>query len=333
LISGLTALLLYRLDAHLGGEGMKPVKFHIKFTDEVIAARGGLALIGRLLGRTALRRRFDALHVEDAESPTIDHGDVALGMAGLLCLAKPDFAAIEDDERAELIALGLGMKHVPSEETLRQRLNRIGASQLDQAMTILRQASAVMVRSSAPALTPCLEHGGRRWVAMDMDVSVFDNGGTKKQGVGRTYKGCDGYAPKFAHLGEEGYMLDAELRVGEQHCQKGTVAFVRRAIGLAMEVLGEADRSTRVLVRMDAGNDDIENIELCRKADRVDYVIKRNLRREKMGEWLEVAQAHGVRQEPREGKTVWRGDHWMDREGRCYRVVFEVTERTITADG
>lgn len=41
MIVGLTGLLWSRLNTHLGGEGMKPVKFDIEFTDEVIAARGG----------------------------------------------------------------------------------------------------------------------------------------------------------------------------------------------------------------------------------------------------------------------------------------------------
>jgi len=39
---------------------------------------------------------------------------------------------------------------------------------------------------------------------LDIDVTPFDNSGTKKEGVSRTYKGMDGYAPIFAYLGEEG---------------------------------------------------------------------------------------------------------------------------------
>lgn len=34
---------------------------------------------------------------------------------------------------------------------------------------------------------------------------LFDNSGTKKEGVSRTYKGTDGYAPIFAYMGQEGY--------------------------------------------------------------------------------------------------------------------------------
>jgi hypothetical protein len=35
-----------------------------------------------------------------------------------------------------------------------------------------------------------------------IDVSPFDNSGTKKEGVSRTYQGNDGYAPIFAYLGK-----------------------------------------------------------------------------------------------------------------------------------
>lgn len=319
---------------------MEPTRFEITLTDEVFASRAGLALVGRLLSRTQLRRRFDALAVAGVSRPTIGHGDVALSMLGLLCLARPDYAAAGDEEPAGLLQLGLGLGALPSEETLRQRLDQMGASCLDEALTIVRKCSSTMVASSAPRITPCFEHAGgrkkRRWVALDIDVSPFDNSQTKKQGVSRTYKGFDGYAPIFAYLGEEGYMVNAQLREGSQHCQNGTVAFLRQTLELAQPIMAERCAGATLLVRLDAGNDDIENVELCRKAEAVDYIIKRNLRGENVDEWLEVAQAHGVRDEPREGKTVWRGDHWVQRPregGRTYRVVFEVTQRTIDKHG
>jgi len=316
---------------------MEPVRFEITLTDEVFASRGGLALVGRLISRTDLRRRLDALTVAGVTQPTISHGDVALAMLGLLCLARPDYAAIEDEEPAELLEFGLGLGALPSEETLRQRLDQMGASCLDEALTILRECSSALIASSAPALTCCFEHGEgsrkRRWVALDIDVSPFDNSNTNKQGVSRTYKGCDGYAPIFAYLGEEGYLVNVELREGSQHSQKGAPAFIRQTIQTARSIVEKiyaaADSLPGILLRLDAGNDDIENVELCRKADGVDHLIKRNIRRENVAEWLEIAQAHGVCEQPREGKTVWRGDTWLERAGRCHRVVFEVTQRTI----
>jgi len=50
----------------------------------------------------------------------------------------------------------------------------------------------------------------------------MDNLRTRKEGVSRTYKDCDGFAPMAVYLGEEGYCIDLELREGkQQHCQKG----------------------------------------------------------------------------------------------------------------
>jgi hypothetical protein len=68
---------------------------------------------------------------------------------------------------------------------------------------------------------------------LDCDVTPFDNSRTKKEGVSRTYKGVDGYAPMAAYVGQEGYCLELELREGSQHCQKGTPAFLQRVLGRA----------------------------------------------------------------------------------------------------
>ena len=67
------------------------------------------------------------------------------------------------------------------------------------------------------------EHG---FVPIDADVSCMDNSNTCKENVSRTYAGYDGYAPIFAYIGTEGFLLDAELREGKQHCQKHTPEFL-----------------------------------------------------------------------------------------------------------
>ena len=41
-------------------------------------------------------------------------------------------------------------------------------------------------------------------VPVDIDVSPFDNSGSHKKGVSRTYKNFDGYAPIFAYIGTRG---------------------------------------------------------------------------------------------------------------------------------
>ena len=119
-------------------------------------------------------------------------------------------------------AQALGLRRLPSEETLRQRMDQLGTAPL----AVLHEESAGMIRRHAPPLLPCHE----RYIPLDVDVSPLDNSGTKKEGVACTYKKHDGYAPAFAYLGQEGYLLHCELRPGDQHCQKGTPEFLERAI-------------------------------------------------------------------------------------------------------
>jgi len=68
--------------------------------------------------------------------------------------------------------------------------------------------------------------GTRTYLPVDIDVSTMDNSDSHKEGVSRTCMGTDGYAPIFAYLGAEGYLLDCELRPGSLHSQKGTPAFL-----------------------------------------------------------------------------------------------------------
>lgn len=298
---------------------MKPVEFVIQETDEALVTHTGLAAIGALLGQTGLARRTDALSVEGKPRPQTKHSDVLLSMVGLLCLGKSDFTDIAAFREDPFFPRSLGLKTVPSEPTLRQRMSELGG----MPQPILREESAHMVRRHAPNIARCFKD----WVALDVDVSPFDNSDTQKEGVGCTYKKVDGYAPIFAYLGGEGYLVHEELREGTQHCQKGTPEFLRQSIEYARIVTDD-----KLLVRMDAGNDDQKTLEACRKA-KVDFIVKRNLRRESTEEWLLDAQAHGEWREPRPGKVVYVGETSRHCGKRLWRVVFEVTERTTTPDG
>jgi hypothetical protein len=295
------------------------MQFIISTTDEVLLPQSGLALVGALLQDTKLRQRIDALDVDGCLRPEVKHGDVVAAAIGLLCLGKSDFNDIEAFRADEFFRLSLGLRQIPSEPTLRQRLDAMR----DACGAILREESALLLRKHARKPTPC--HG--QWVALDVDVSPFDNSGTKKEGVSWTYKEVDGYAPIFAYLGEEGYLVHCQLREGKQHCQDGTPEFLDAALDYAERIT-----RSKLLVRLDAGNDAIENIKVCRKHN-ADWIIKRNLRKESLEDWLEEAQAHGDWEFPREGKEVYTGVTWKERDGKLYRVVFEVTQRTIKADG
>jgi hypothetical protein len=306
-----------RVTTHPEGVMTKPTKFIITETDEFLTSQGGLALIGMLAQRSGLRDRVSYV-VGEKKNGSISTADALLTMTGLLCLAKPDFDAVEQFRDDDYFQQCLGLKNVPSEATLRQRMDETGLIVRDEVLC----ASATLLKKMAPKLTPCF----KSYIPIDADVSVFDNSGSRKEGVSCTYKKFDGYAPMLAYIGAEGYLLNAELREGKQHCQEGTPEFLRQTIKLARKV---TDHS--LLLRLDAGNDDIENIRVCRK-EKVDYIIKRNLHKESIDEWLLDAQALGAWRHPREGKTVYVGETIRQRDNENMRVVFEVIERTIDRD-
>ena len=257
-------------------------------------------LVGALLHKTNLEERLNAIVLSSHPSPTISHGDIAKSMIGLLCLGKPDFDAIEVFRDDPFFGASLDVSSVPSEGTLRQRLNA-AEGKFDP---ILKEESADMIKRHAPRISPCYKN----YVPLDIDVSPFDNSGTKKEGVSWTYKKVDGYAPILAYLGEEGYWINVELREGKQHCQKGTPKFLRETIVLAKRVT-----TAPLLVRLDSGNDSLDNIKVCLK-EKVDWLIKRNLRQESIERWLTIAKAKGTVHVPRLGKVVYRGDIHVSRE-------------------
>ncbi len=151
--------------------------------------------------------------------------------------------------------MALRTSSCPSESTLRQRIDLIGES----ANTILKDASAIMVCQKAPAVSPIQTSVGE-FIPVDMDVSPFDNSKTQKEGVSRTYKQCDGYAPMFAYLGTEGYEINVELREGSQHCQKNTPEFIDETLKYARLITQEP-----LLIRLDSGNDSQDNFEMGEK--------------------------------------------------------------------
>lgn len=311
------------------------ITFELSQSQENLTTHSGLSLVGMALRPTQLDKHINQFRLPAIkDTPDISHSDVIRSYVGLLCQGKHAFEAIEDFRGEEpFFGLALGVKQVPSSSTLRQRLNQLG--QMDQAtllLTGLKEESAGMLNHHQAHLTPTLE----KRIALDLDVAPFDNSNTQKEGVGRTYKGYDGYAPMFAYLGEEGYLVNLELRPGKQHCQKETPAFLQETIRLARLLTDEP-----LLTRMDSGNDALDNLSVLEAEERVDYIIKRNLRREAPQAWWDLAKEEGAHCRIRPGKIVYRGatirQKTLTIDGkevtRPIRCVYQVIERTITAKG
>ena len=238
-----------------------------------------------------------------------------------------------DDPDYYKYALGISYA-IPSAETLRQRFDMIG----DSLRKDIQQANVDMLREMHIEPT-ALDNG---FVPVDIDVTPFDNSKSNKEGVSRTYKGFDGYAPIMAYIGTEGYLVNLELRIGKQHCQKETPDFLKETIELCRQLTEKP-----LLIQLDSGNDASENIgifmEESYKYNNVSFIIKRNPIQESKEEWLgSVRKCCQNIQHPRDGKTVYIGQTFRDvtyslsdNEEKTVgiRTIYEITERTIDRYG
>ena len=240
----------------------------IEFTNERIIPSGGLAVVGAILGKSDFVKKLNRMDVTKNRSQhQIKNGDILLTYIGMLCMGKPQFDAVremEDDPEFYKYALGVAYK-IPSEETLRQRMDDIGRSIRSQIL----QENVEMLRANG--IHPAKLKEG--YVPVDADVTPMDNSKTKKEGVSRTYKGYDGFAPMLAYIGTNGYLVNTELREGSQHCQCGTPEFLKETIGLCKQITDE-----KLLFRLDSGNDAFENMGILLEAGCY-FNIKHNLRR------------------------------------------------------
>ncbi len=293
----------------------------IKHGMERLASHSGLIHIGAILEAINFRERFKIVEGVHCVNPKMSHADILASMIALISIGKPDYDAIEIfRQKQDFFTKAMGIDICPSSPTLRQRIDLIG----QKADAQIKEFAADLIRTGAPAISSIHTSSGD-FIPFDVDVSPFDNSKTKKQGVSRTYKGVDGYAPIFAYLGTEGYLVNLELREGKQHCQKDTPAFLDSALECVRKITDKP-----VLMRLDSGNDSKDNFPVA-SGKNVQFIIKRNLRKEAPQAWVELAKQVGQQKPSRDGKRVWIGKTSVGIDGRAlpYPIVFEVTERRI----
>ena len=301
----------------------------VEFTNERIIPASALTVVGALLGKSGFIKKLNRMDVTSNRSQhQIKNGDIVLTYLGMLCMGKPYFEAVhemDDDKDFYKTALFI-TRRIPSEETLRQRMDDIGDS---LRQTILEQNVEMLL---ANKIQPTALANGL--VLVDIDVTPMDNSKSKKEGVSRTYKGFDGYTPMMAYIGTEGYAINFELREGKQHCQKGTVEFLLETIKLCHKMTDKP-----LLICLDSGNDSIDNVAVLMDTGCF-FIIKRNLRRESTDDWFEMAKQYCQNvNSPRDGKTVYIGSDWKTVTSKQFnkeftlRTGYEITERTIDKYG
>ena len=304
-------------------------KIEYVVSNERLITPSGLSLVGQVLGKSNLIKKANRMRTEKRSQPQIKNGDILLTMIGLLALGKSNFENVNKfhtDEEFYKNSLGI-VYSIPSESSLRNRLDGIGVSMNQQILD-----GNVDMFQSCKYEASALQNG---CVPVDIDVSPFDNSSSHKAGVSRTYKNFDGYAPIFAYIGTEGYLCNAELREGRQHCQSGTPEFLSETIAAAKQMTKKP-----LLFRMDSGNDALENMLLLHWHDpQLKFLIKHNFRREDRFAIAEELKSvcQNVKH-PRNEKTVYIGSTWRnfetEKDGKfVIRMIYEITERTTDTNG
>lgn len=300
--------------------------FTITSTSERVNSVGGLVLAGECFSRFGLGSGL-AFRETGRRADRVPDGAIATTMMGLQVQGRNDFEDVELFRDDPMFSTALDLPTVVSASSLRQRLGEM--AEAPETLPAIKQANQ---RFLSQVTFGTVDTPFSSFIPVDADVSPFDNSKSSKEGVGRTYKGMDGYAPLFAYVGSEGWLLDLELRPGVQHSQKGAPEFFAGCVH-KLRRLGILERC---LFRLDSGHDAEDTVDVLR--GHCDFVIKRNLRREPVEWWLQHAKRLGTATMPREGKTVYVGtvEHLCpggDSDGTAVTVVFRVTVRTSDEQG
>ena len=320
-------LFLLHEKTHLAGEFMK--RFVIEQSeDEFYTTHAGLAFIGPALNRfTSLAAELAKL---DAPADLISNMDVIASYCALLAEGKSDYAAIEQHRKEDVhFRESLGIKNVPSEATLRQRMDEHAA----QFLASVSWASIEFLEKiKAPVTALATGH-----VPLDIDGFVMDNSGSKKEQVQMTYHKVEGYLALPAYLGTEGWMVNQHLLPGSKHPQKEFIHFIRETLGRVRQFCKK-----KLLLRVDSAHDAIANQYELSTHDKVDWIIKWNPRKQDVVAWARQIFAEGTVVTPRPGKRVGTmsvkekhtfTDHDGIEKNITLRRVVRITERTIDKKG
>jgi hypothetical protein len=321
--------------------GMKIV---IEKTSSPLTSHAGLYHVGMFLKDQEFRSAIRNAIRHNRAYNAIDDVDIICCMLALYSLGKTDYDDIEQYRNDRFFRTAIGVKRVPSAAALRQRMETMP----EEITVVLREFNMAIIaggfeqqvaeRKKNRNHEETVEIDTVSYAIIDSDVTVLDNSDSKKEGVNWTYKKCDGYAPMISYIGRSGYMLNNELREGSMHSNcEGTAEYFTETITMARAVT-----DAPLLMVLDSGNDDRKLVDQF-EGEEVFYVIKRNLRKESVENWLETAKQHMQYQRSgRDGSTVyyasivrplWEEKEQENEENRQVRVVVVARERYWDADG
>jgi len=142
---------------------------------EELISTGGNYLCGHIVRSQAQAHLPE--NFQSRRKGSISDRDILMTMTGLLCDGRTDFTNVNLYAADTVFAHAFGVEDLPSEATLRQRLDELPQERSHQALRRLNDA-ILAGRSFGKVRAGHLE-----LVPVDIDVSPLDNSGSKKQGV------------------------------------------------------------------------------------------------------------------------------------------------------
>ena len=167
-------------------------KLEVVLSNERIVPNSGLYLVNKILSRSNLITNINKVRSPKRSQPVIPNGDICKIAIGLLTLRKTDFECINEfSDDPDYLEYALELSDVPSESSYRNRLEDMGT----KFNKLIFDGNIDMLKKSGiePSALEC------GFVPVDFDVTPMDNSKSHKEGVPRTYKGCDGYAPMIGY--------------------------------------------------------------------------------------------------------------------------------------
>jgi hypothetical protein len=303
--------------------------FIIKKLPYDLSSHAGLAFIGKYLKSIRINSLIDSAFPMRSG---VANSDILKSYLSLLCLGKNYFDAIENFRTNAFFIRALGLSAVPSSPTLRQRLDAHASEWFDLVPQMNQQLLDSRINGQ-PIDFGAMACG---YTPVDLDTFAMDNSSTKKELVGRTYAGVDGYCPLAVYLGSLGYCLELALRPGVQHSARESEYNLECALPLAASLV-----SGPLLVRADSGFCPLKLMqEITAQAKAVSreiaFIIKWNPCRVPVetiaAQRTADARTQWTLHRPGKRECIWQ-DHLdlaqVGSQANPPRRIYRLTERTI----
>ncbi|MDX8402444.1 MAG: IS1380 family transposase [Mariprofundaceae bacterium] len=223
-----------------------------------LSSYAGCQLLAELMEETGFRREARRLGVKRIKLGFSDAEYVQLFVM-LLATGHSDFEAVRELRRDSVIRHLLGLKKLPHANTLREYLGRMTSGHIAG----LKRLMLHPLRFVEPLADPI------GMIPVDVDDSVFEQHGEKKENAAWAYNGEFGYRPLFMFIGRDGWLLDGLLRPGNTNGVQDADLLIEKAF----DRLPEDIQGKPLLYRLDRGFYSGEVAKMIRLLGK-DFIIK-----------------------------------------------------------